>query len=417
MSSDVRLVKKLMDKGLYKRVSPYIKEYAVAKETWDFIQSIGTYYRNYPAEDSIDLGKFTILFRTVHGKKMEKSGLYDIFLDKLKTLPDEDDDAVEDVLRNYITKDYAAQIMNKAAAIVSGTEGNDMDDIRAIYEMFGKELGRTVSYDDLFVAPDLSYLVTTKATEGFHWRLNELNISLGPIRQGDFIVVSARPETGKTTFVASEVANFCSQNKSGRPIVWVNNEERSSKVMSRVIQAYHGVNQTTLESNPAKYAEMFQKDGGLLLKILDDDTGMNSVRKLDALFEDVNPCLIVFDQLDKVAGFTKSEREDLRLGHVYQWARELAKKYGPTIAISQASESADHSTYITMNMLRGSKTDKAGEADAIITIGRDKENEYRRYIHVPKNKLCGGPLTREEMRHGYFEVDINPELARYIGVY
>jgi hypothetical protein len=68
-------------------------------------------------------------------------------------------------------------------------------------------------------------------------------------------------------------------------------------------------------------------------------------------------------------------------------------------------------------MLRGSKTDKAGEADLIITLGRDKEEEYKRYLHLPKNKLWGSSATLEAHRHGKFEVSIQPEIARYKGVF
>ena len=68
-------------------------------------------------------------------------------------------------------------------------------------------------------------------------------------------------------------------------------------------------------------------------------------------------------------------------------------------------------------MLRGSKTDKAGEADLIITLGKDKDAEYKRYLHLPKNKLWGGPSTIEAHRHGKFEITIRPEIARYEGVF
>jgi hypothetical protein len=95
----------------------------------------------------------------------------------------------------------------------------------------------------------------------------------------------------------------------------------------------------------------------------------------------------------------------------------LAKKFGPVFAVSQASEGAAHVQYIEMGHLRGSKTDKAGEADLIITIGRKEEDDYTRYLNVCKNKLWGGPKSKEAHRHGKFEVEIRPEIARYVGVF
>jgi len=154
------------------------------------------------------------------------------------------------------------------------------------------------------------------------------------------------------------------------------------------------------------------------IRILKNDAGLNSVDKLTPIFRDVNPALIVFDQLDKVSGFQgKEDREHLRLGRLYKWARELAHEYGPVVAVSQSDASGAASKFLTMDQLRGSKVDKPGEADAIITIGKSDELTLRdkRYIHVPKNKLFGGPRTEEKERHGFWEVEIRPDIARYEG--
>jgi hypothetical protein len=150
---------------------------------------------------------------------------------------------------------------------------------------------------------------------------------------------------------------------------------------------------------------------------------MNHVRDLETLFREINPGLIVFDQLDKVDGFNKSDdREDIKLGKIYKWARELARNYGPVIAASQLSATAvdmKDPPFIGLDALRGSKTDKPGEADVVITIGKYKEpkspeEEMIRTINVPKNKLPGGgPKHMESERHGQFLVTIDPIRARF----
>jgi hypothetical protein len=149
---------------------------------------------------------------------------------------------------------------------------------------------------------------------------------------------------------------------------------------------------------------------------LDDDSGIKSVSKISALFNEYKPALIIFDQLDKVHGFSTEARDDLRIGKLYEWARDLAKEHCPVIAISQVDGSGEGEKWIQMNQLRGSKTDKIGEADAIITIGKSNEPglDYQRYLHVPKNKLFGGDDTLEAHRHGCFEVEISPATARYV---
>ena len=149
---------------------------------------------------------------------------------------------------------------------------------------------------------------------------------------------------------------------------------------------------------------------------------MNNIRDLETLFREVNPGLIVFDQLDKVDGFKADDREDIRLGKIYKWARELARSYGPVIAASQLSATAvdmKDPPFIGLDALRGSKTDKPGEADVVITLGKYKEpktpeEEIIRTLNVPKNKLPGGGTKQmESERHGQYLVTIDPIRARF----
>jgi replicative DNA helicase len=253
------------------------------------------------------------------------------------------------------------------------------------------------------------------ASGGLNWRLKELNVALGPIRKGDFIIIAARPETGKTTFTASEASYMMTQLQPDEHVVWINNEEASNKVMMRVIQAYNQVTSSELLSDPKVHESKFLLGGGERFLILDDDSGIKSTNKIAMLFKEYKPGLIIFDQLDKVHGF-KQDREDLRIGQLYEWARDLAKEYCPVIAISQVDGTGEGEKWIQMNQLRGSKTDKIGEADAIVTIGKSNEPgmDLQRFIHVPKNKLFGGKETLEAHRHGCFEVDIEPAKARYV---
>ncbi|MEK9896632.1 MAG: DnaB-like helicase C-terminal domain-containing protein, partial [Burkholderiaceae bacterium] len=251
-------------------------------------------------------------------------------------------------------------------------------------QQYKKEVGSAVDKSEVFVSPSLAYISKVVGKEGLNWRLQELNISLGPLRKGDFIIVAARPETGKTTFVASEAAHMMSQLKPDEHIIWINNEEASNKVMMRVIQAFHGVTSIDLLKDPVSYEELFIANGGDRFLVLDDDSGIRSVNKIATLFSEFKPGLIIFDQLDKVHGFSTEARDDLRIGRLYEWARDVAKEYCPVIAISQVDGTGEGEKWIQMNQLRGSKTDKIGEADAIITIGKSNEPgmDLHRFIHI-----------------------------------
>jgi hypothetical protein len=197
-----------------------------------------------------------------------------------------------------------------------------------------------------------------------------------------------------------------------RPILWINNEEQSNKVMLRCYQALLGLTNIELFRDiPAARAEFHRRIGGRL-KIYDGVS--SSATDIEKLCDQLKPELIVFDQIDKIKGFN-NDREDLRLGSIYQWARELAKTYGPVIGITQADGSGEGSRWLTMNNVANAKTSKQAEADWILGIGKihDVGFEYVRFLHLSKNKLTGDEDSVPELRHGRLEVQINPAIGRY----
>ena len=126
--------------------------------------------------------------------------------------------------------------------------------------------------EETFVSDDLDIILNeTIKQPGLRWRLGCLNNSLGSLRKGDFGFIFARPETGKTTFLASEVSHFLTQVDS--PVLFFNNEEQGSKVMLRVYQAYFGVTLETLYGNIKHYRDLFQQQTGGRFKLYDSAQG------------------------------------------------------------------------------------------------------------------------------------------------
>lgn len=262
-----------------------------------------------------------------------------------------------------------------------------------------------------FVTDDLEILVNDSITQpGLRWRLDTLNKMLGSLRKGDFGFLFARPETGKTTFLASEVTFMAQQAEA--PVLWINNEEGGNKVMLRCYQAALGVDMTTLfrdlEGNKRRYHEITKGN----LRLFDSASIHKST--VERLCRRLKPSLVIFDQIDKIVGFD-NDREDLRLGTIYQWARELAKTYCPVIGVCQADGSGEGQKWLTMANVANAKTSKQAEADWILGIGKINESGYDslRYLHLSKNKLIGDSDTVPELRHGRREVLIEPEIARY----
>jgi len=248
------------------------------------------------------------------------------------------------------------------------------------------------------------------ATPGLRWRLDWLNKSLGSLRKGDFGFIFARPETGKTTFLASEMTHMVTQTEGD--ILWFNNEEQGKKVAIRCYQALFGVTSEILFKDVTKYKEEYKNLIGNRIKIYDYEDS-SSYKRIESIIKESNPALIIFDQIDKIKGF-KNERYDLELKRIYQWAREIAKGYAPVIAVSQAGGSAEGKVWLTMDDVDSSKTAKQGEADWILGIGKEQDNTSNmRFLNISKNKLTGDNDTLPDLRHGNKQCMIKPNIARY----
>ena len=398
----------------------YIKPHVVAKETNTILDGMDKYYKTFPGVTDFSWESFSAFLIADQSKRLTDDAIVKLRMMLTKAKAFVPHHAHEEVVKTLIELDYLALIMDECEKVKEGS--SDLEHVHIIATNALRDVERYIEKDELFVSADLSVIADRISSSGYEWRLDVLNRSLGPLRTGNFIIVAARVEVVKTTFLASEVSYLAQQLPKDRPVVWVNNEEESSVVFFRIVQAAIGKESKTIIADSKTAMEEYTALMGGNKDKIRVTKDMNHVRDLETLFREVNPGLIVFDQLDKVNGFKSEEREDITLGKIYKWARELARTYGPVIAASQLSASAvdmKDPPFIGLDALRGSKTDKPGEADAVVTLGKYKEpktpeEEMIRTINVPKNKLPGGGVKHmESHRHGQFLVTIDPIRARF----
>lgn len=320
-----------------------------------------------------------------------------------------------------VAKGVLLEIKRRKAALklseLSYKVGSGLASIDDLHTCYQKEFGE-VDHSELespipLVTTDIEEIVNhVYKDRGFRWRLNSLNKAIGSLRKGDFGFIFARPETGKTTFLVSEISHFLTQ---GARIAWLNNEEEGAKVMFRLYQGYFGVTKDEILKNPRKYREQWMGEVGTALRLY--DSAQIAKRGVERVIESTSPDIVVYDQLDKVKGFT-NDREDLRLGTIYQWAREMAKGRHAAIGVCQANGQGEGVKYLTMEHVSNAQTAKQAEADWILGIGaaHDDAAPNTRYMSLCKNKLTGDDDTLEALRHGRLEVLIEPTIARYADV-
>lgn len=255
---------------------------------------------------------------------------------------------------------------------------------------------------------------------GFKWRLDCMNKSMRPLRPGDFGIIGARVDKGKTTWLASELSFMGPQVKplfdgKERPIIYLNNEGPGGRINKRLYQAALGTNNDGLIE--------LSRSGKLHQQYLDAVGGWNSVRVIDVhdkpmsvleqIIRRLDPSIVVYDMLDVVpfdGGLMNGgTRTDQILEAAYQRARILGVKYGhAAIATSQVSAEADGDVYPSLAMLANSRTGKPGAADWIAMLGASSDPlmDNTRWISLPKNKLVRPRGTKDPRTQVMFEGDI-----------
>lgn len=345
----------------------------------------GAFFASYPESD-----------RTIYGAFFEQ--LYAANVSEV---------VAEDIIQGLLRKKQNLKLSELSFAVAQGLKPQEeLDNF-----LSKTSVDAPTDLPDYEVSTDLEELLKGHATEqGLRWRLDCLNKSLGSLRKGDFGFIFARPETGKTTFLASEISHFLTQTKT--PIVWLNNEEDGWKVMLRVYCAYFGLSSEQVLSNVKKFKDLFTQATIGSFRFFDS---ANITRyDVERIVKRLQPGLVIYDQIDKVKGFS-SDREDLRLGAIYQWARELAKGSHAAIGVCQADGQAEGVRYLTMEHVANAKTAKQAEADFILGLGKTNDVELgnSRFLNISKNKLLGDKDSISDLRHGRFEVLIEPTIARY----
>lgn len=401
---EVYLLKLFLSPQFHKQFSSFVQQKFISDNNrvlGQLFESVSAFHEKYP-DQTLSVADLQVWHMASYPSlsDADKKLLSKLFenMEKVDAKPE----LAEEYINTHIQRAKATQLAILALKVSEGKENYGR--LREILNEGGDESNVTAK----FKSDNLSSIIAARIqTPGLRFRLKTLRRMLGSLRKGNFGFVFARPETGKTTFLASEVSFFLDQ--TDRPILWINNEEEDEQVQLRIYQSYFGVIQDELVKNNSKLAQTFPHG-----RVLFPDPSAFHRRDIERICSSINPALIVIDQLDKVKGFS-DDRNDIELTAAYQWARELSKSYAPVLAVSQAGASAEGKKYLTMDDVFGSKTGKQGEADWMLGIGKTHQPgmENVRHFHVVKNKLVQDAEMDPRMRHGQADVLIVPEIGRY----
>jgi replicative DNA helicase len=313
----------------------------------------------------------------------------------------------ENIATNIIRALYKRRIANKIAVLATEIyNGKDSD-----FSEIKKEL--EVSFDDTdkdvyeYITSDVDSLIE-KLNDNTKWKFNlgGLKENVNGVGEGNLVIIFARPESGKTAFWINLVAGIDGFASQGAKVCALINEEPAIRTQMRLINAHAGM---TFDEIRADMTTAKEKWTEVKHNINILDTVDWSLDEVDEFVQKEKPDILIIDQLDKVNVKGNFARTDEKLRAIYTGAREIAKRNNCcVIAISQASADGHGKIELTFDMMEGSKTGKAAEADLIIGVGcatHQGREENARNVYISKNKITG--------YHGLINCMINPELSRY----
>lgn len=424
MSLDLTTLRLLRRRDRYERLARSVPKRALDTRSQIILSDFGRWFADFPDAQVIDPQAFSMFFKMIHPDlKDEAMAVYDALF---KSVCNEDvDPSLEaGIMKRLVETSTAYDIAVLLEKYNSGAEVDLRAGLTGYLDAYDQQVDRKIKNPQV-LDPIEDLLKAEEFDEGLHWRLPCLNRHIKPLVAGDFVVVAARPDKGKTTFAASELTFMAAQVDAlypgeRRSILWFNNEGPGRRIVTRCFQAALNatVEELVLKSAAGtirdEYAAALGGRGGTL-RIFDIHGMWNhEVEDLMALHK---PAAVLFDMVDniKFGGETANngQRTDQLLESMYQWARMMGVKHDCAVmATSQISADGDGQQWPTLPMLKDSKTGKQGAADVIITLGtvNDPMLVNSRYVGTTKNKKVrtGVPASPQT------EVLFNGDRGRYV---
>ena len=395
------LIKLLLNKNFYDKNKSKLSKEFFTNGTGALYETIQSAHQD--SDQDLSIGEVSTLHLEVYNPALSKAARdnFDVLINEIKDIELPNEKIAQNIIRSLFKRGIAQHVAQIATDIYNGSD-IDFSEIKKHLDVTFEEVNE---YE--YVTGNIDNLLD-QLKDNTKWKFNlaPLSDKVNGVGDGNLVIIFARPEAGKTAFwvnLVSGVDGFASQ---GAKVCALINEEPAVRTQMRLINAHTGMTFDEIRADKVeanrRWAEIRKN-----IKILDTvDWSLDSV---DEFVQKEKPDILVVDQLDKVNVKGSFGRTDEKLRAIYTGAREIAKRNNCcVVAVSQASADGHGKFDLTFDMMEGSKTGKAAEADVIIGVGhRDKldTDERIRSLAISKNKITGW--------HGQLVCTIIPELSRY----
>jgi archaellum biogenesis ATPase FlaH len=385
---EASLLKALSNKNNYESFVKCIEPKRLIPITQNLLKDYKKYFDKH--KDNIDWELFYVEWEEWHKRDLDELDVSYYRSTVFPLIENADDSKV-----------YTSLLEREASRRIEDVISKGMDEI-AIQEVL-KDLSQKKSVytkkdDDVFrlASVDCSVL---DASNGLTWFIPSIQASLNSLMPGQFFVVAADSDTGKSAFCISQAVHIFKElhkNKQyNRPILYCTSEDTKEDLVCRFLSNLY---QEQVIGGFEEVIHKYNKIMGHFSSKYNDELfiGMpirspNDLYKIRDKIEKYNPCIIIIDLLDKLSG----SDHIIDLTKLYQEIRGIANDGYPIIGTSQTGNTSyqdsetkeyKHRKWLSDKDLSGSKSGKQGAAYAMLMIGKDDDMPNVRYITSTKKK-------------------------------
>lgn len=394
ISVEGALLKAMSVREYYEKYSRHIDKPRLMPNTALLLKDYKLYYTMYQEHEEIDFSTFFVHFaQDWHKKDMDQDDI-NYYLNTVLPLI-EKQELQPQIIATLIENQTVESLKEM---LESGIDSSLIEERIADYEKRRKEVMGEKD-DDVFSLDevDVSVLDTSK---GLPWFLPALQAGIGSMMPGQFIVLAADSNTGKSAFCISQAVSVFEHQHTlaadeRRPILYCTSEDTKEDLVCRflsnlyrknVVEGFDGV-----ISQFDRVKAHFNKKYDSRLFIGMQIHGARDLYKIKQKIDAFNPCVIIIDMVDSLS----KSRDYQELENLYQAIRGIANTGYPVLGTTQSGNTTyqdkdtkeyKHRKHLSEKDMAGSKYGKQGAAYCAIMIGKDDDHPNLRYINTTKKK-------------------------------
>ena len=396
---DNLLLHALSNKQRFRSLLHVVPTAMISPDTSAMLQWFSAYYTTFPERDFIVVDELVSLIRLrcAHASAEQVA----ITLHLCENLRKPVDEAS---LRGILGQLHELDLSGRAGALIARYQGGE--EINLAYELnkLSTLAVRSMAQsapDDYIDTPIHELLSEISDDKGIKLRrLALLRDNISGLLGGASIAIGARPDKGKTSFIADMITDWAPQIAPlfgpDRPILWLNNEGPGKRIIPRVYQAalHADLNEIIRLSNIGELVPRYTEAiGGTADLIRVKDMHGSSMAQIEQVIESMRPAVVIFDMLAnfRLSGAVNGSNKADAVEQLWQETREMAVRHDFIAASTvQISAEGGNNLFPPYSALKDSKTGIQGATDLILMLGAldSPDAQQLRGLSTPKNKYA-----------------------------